>query len=339
MRAALWTGDYGRALAWIERMPASLATQPRWRYWRARAMAATAGADAAAPLYEEIAGLRDYYGYLAADRLHRSYSLNARPSPDDAKVQGELAAELGLIRAHELFACDMADEAAAEWTAVLGERRACGEGSGGASCRALGLVRGVHCHPGAGRRMGRRSAALPAPLSGRRRRGQPARGSARRLDTGRHAPGEPVSQGRRVARGCARPHADAAGHRRRGRAPLAPAGAPQGQTCSMPSVAVPLGAAYLRELLDRFAGQLDLALAAYNAGPTSVARWLPAKATDADVWIENIPYSETRGYVQHILEHIVAFAYVQRRRTAAPRSTDAGRRAGDAGEPAKASAR
>jgi soluble lytic murein transglycosylase-like protein len=32
---------------------------------------------------------------------------------------------------------------------------------------------------------------------------------------------------------------------------------------------------------------------------------------DADVWLENIPYSETRAYVQHILEHIVAFAWVR----------------------------
>jgi soluble lytic murein transglycosylase len=32
---------------------------------------------------------------------------------------------------------------------------------------------------------------------------------------------------------------------------------------------------------------------------------------DADIWIENIPYNETRGYVQHILEHIVAFASVR----------------------------
>ena len=34
-------------------------------------------------------------------------------------------------------------------------------------------------------------------------------------------------------------------------------------------------------------------------------------AMDSDVWIENIPYNETRGYVQHILEHIVAFAWVR----------------------------
>jgi soluble lytic murein transglycosylase len=78
-----------------------------------------------------------------------------------------------------------------------------------------------------------------------------------------------------------------------------------------PSVAVPLGAAYLRELLNRYDGRLDLSLAAYNAGPASVARWLPPKSMDADVWIENIPYSETRSYVQHILEHIVAFATVR----------------------------
>jgi soluble lytic murein transglycosylase len=74
---------------------------------------------------------------------------------------------------------------------------------------------------------------------------------------------------------------------------------------------VPLGAAYFRELLDRYGEQLTLSLAAYNAGPAAVARWLPRTPMDADIWIENIPYNETRGYVQHILEHIVAFASVR----------------------------
>jgi soluble lytic murein transglycosylase len=54
-----------------------------------------------------------------------------------------------------------------------------------------------------------------------------------------------------------------------------------------------------------------LALAAYNAGPVSVARWLPAQPVAADIWIENIPYTETRGYLEHVLEHIVAFAVVR----------------------------
>ena len=73
VRAALWAGDFDQAREWIEQMPASLAEQPRWRYWRARAVAETRGPEAAADLFGEIAGMRDYYGYLAADRLHQRY--------------------------------------------------------------------------------------------------------------------------------------------------------------------------------------------------------------------------------------------------------------------------
>jgi len=83
---------------------------------------------------------------------------------------------------------------------------------------------------------------------------------------------------------------------------------PTRQSLFDPTVAIPLGAIYVRELLGKYGGQLDQTLAAYNAGPMAVARWLPPTSMDADIWIENIPYTETRGYIQHILEHIVAFA-------------------------------
>jgi soluble lytic murein transglycosylase len=119
LRAAIWAGNYAKALDWLSDMPESLATQPRWRYWRARATAAVKGTDSAAPLFAEIAGMRDYYGYLAADRLHQSYNLNVHPSPDDADVQATLAAEPPVIRAHALFDCDLADEAGVEWGSVL----------------------------------------------------------------------------------------------------------------------------------------------------------------------------------------------------------------------------
>jgi len=310
VRAALWSQDYGKALAWIERMPASLAEQPRWRYWRARATAATAGADAAAPLYGEIADLRDYYGYLAADRLHRSYHLNARPSTDDARIQGALAAESGLIRAHELFACDMADEAAAEWTAVVG------------GAEPAVKVQAAHLAARWGW-----YAESTSTLA------QAAEWDDVRLRYPRPFPdavaeasglaGVPVDwilgvmRQESLFRKDAVSRADA-----RGLMQMLPATAaavarrwhlppPHKDSLFDASVALPLGAAYLRELLDHFTGQLDLALAAYNAGPTPVARWLPPTSMDADVWIENIPYAETRGYVQHIFEHIVAFAYVR----------------------------
>jgi len=310
VRAALWAGDYPKALGWMEHMPASLAAQPRWRYWHARALEATSGAAAAAQLFGDLSELRDYYGYLAADRVHRRYSLNARPSPDDPKAQAALAAEPGLVRARELFACDMTDEAAAEWTAALG------------NSDPATKVQAAHLAAQWGWYV--ESITMLA---------QAAEWDDVRLRYPRPYP-EAVGEASKVAgvpadwilgvmrqeslfRQDAVSRADA-----RGLMQMLPSTAtavarrwhmpaPGRETLFDPPVAVTLGAAYLRELLDRYAGQLALSLAAYNAGSASVARWLPPRSMDADVWIENIPYSETRAYVQHILEHIVAFAAVR----------------------------
>jgi soluble lytic murein transglycosylase len=70
-----------------------------------------------------------------------------------------------------------------------------------------------------------------------------------------------------------------------------------------PAVNIPLGAASLRMLLDQFDDQIAVALAGYNAGARAAMRWLPSEPMDADVWIENIPYEETRDYVQRVLWH------------------------------------
>ena len=53
-----------------------------------------------------------------------------------------------------------------------------------------------------------------------------------------------------------------------------------------------------------------LATAAYNAGPSKVARWLPARAAvPADVWAETIPYRETRAYVQRVMEYAAIYQH------------------------------
>src|SRR5690606_9130946 len=87
-----------------------------------------------------------------------------------------------------------------------------------------------------------------------------------------------------------------------------------------PRVNVPLGAAQLRMLLDRFDGQIPVALAGYNAGPNAAARWLPSTSIESDIWIENIPYNETRTYVQRVLWHSIVFAWL---RTGKAQRTDA----------------
>jgi soluble lytic murein transglycosylase len=309
VRAALWNGDFGKARDWIERMPTALATQPRWRYWRARAVAATAGPAAAEPLFEEISGLRDYYGYLAADRLHRAYNLNVRLSIDDPKAQAAMAADIGLIRAHELHACDMVDEANAEWSAVLGGA------DPAVKVQAAHLASHWGWYAQSITTLAQAGEWDDVPL--RYPRPYPEAVAAASKIAG--VPANwiwAVMRQESLYRKDAVSRADA-----RGLMQMLPAtGAavarrwhlPQPRKDGLfdPTLAVPLGAVYLRELLDRNAGQLDLSLASYNAGAAAVARWRPPRPVEADIWLENVPYAETRGYVQHILEHIVAFAYV-----------------------------
>jgi soluble lytic murein transglycosylase len=68
-----------------------------------------------------------------------------------------------------------------------------------------------------------------------------------------------------------------------------------------------LGMTEFRGQLDRFDGSWVLAIAAYNAGPTNVRRWLTAngdpRTGDPLDWIEQIPFGETRNYVQRVLEN------------------------------------
>jgi soluble lytic murein transglycosylase len=75
---------------------------------------------------------------------------------------------------------------------------------------------------------------------------------------------------------------------------------------------VRLGSAYLRKLLDTFQGSLPLALAAYNAGPQAVGRWLAAgESLPLDLFVARIPYDETRGYVARVLSNAARYAYLE----------------------------
>jgi peptidoglycan lytic transglycosylase len=70
-----------------------------------------------------------------------------------------------------------------------------------------------------------------------------------------------------------------------------------------PSVNVAYGSYYLRYLLEHYAGNEMLAVAAYNAGLANVDRWVArARAQGKELTVGEIPFSETRAYVQRVLE-------------------------------------
>jgi soluble lytic murein transglycosylase len=310
VRAALWAGDFAHALAWIEQMPSSLGAQSRWRYWRARSTEVIRGMGAAAPLYAEIASLRDYYGYLAADRLHRPYDLNAHTTADDLALIRLLGGEPGLMRAHELLACGMYDDALAEWAAALGDTSP--------------AVRIQAAHLAAQWGWYAQSIATLAQAGDwddvRLRYPRPYSDVIAAASLRTRLPADwilavmrqeslfrPEAVSRADARGLMQLELSTAVEvAQRWQLPPPDAGA-----LFDPPTAVILGAARLRELLDRYDGSIAMALAAYNAGTEPLTRWLPDRPMAADIWIENIPYDETRTYVEAILEHIVAYGWAR----------------------------
>jgi soluble lytic murein transglycosylase len=74
-----------------------------------------------------------------------------------------------------------------------------------------------------------------------------------------------------------------------------------------PEKNIMIGTKYFRDMLEKNQMNAALAAASYNAGPHRVLRWLPEKDTATDVWVETIPFTETRMYVQNILTYTVIY--------------------------------
>jgi soluble lytic murein transglycosylase len=313
VRAALWSGDWARAQQALAAMPESLRSQNRWRYWAARAAEQLGDREAARAGYTAVLPTDNWYAVLSAARLGRPYAPTPVPLPRDEAALERVAAEPGMLRTRELLLCAMPEAAAAEWRAALDAldrdrqvqavRLASGWGwhlQAIAAAAKLGLFDDYDL-------------LYPRPFDAE------VRGSAVRS-------GLPPSLIYAVIRQESLYRADAASSAGAlGLMQLLPstaqatarrAGLPTPTRAELlqPGINVPLGSAFLRSLLDRADGQLPLAVAGYNAGPAAVARWLPPAPLETDVWVENIPYNETRSYVQRVHWHSLVFEWLADRR-------------------------
>ena len=84
---------------------------------------------------------------------------------------------------------------------------------------------------------------------------------------------------------------------------------PKVQELHNPIVNIEMGSYYLGRLLKDFGGNHILATAAYNAGPERIRRVLARQKEPlpADIWIENLPYGETREYIKSVLAFSVVY--------------------------------
>lgn len=304
-------GEWRQALEHLLEVGATEAggepTSQRWRYWTARALEAMAWHDDADSIYAELARDRSYYGFLAADRIGQKYQLNHRSLEYSENELRRLAAEPGALRARELYSLGRSIAARREWrtfTRGMNDEQL---------ARAAKLAHRWGWHGRAIITVGRTphldDLEMRFPLAYHDRVIEQA--EARRLDPAwmyaivrqesafipdARSPAGALGlmqimpgTGRKIARTLNKPLQN--------RTELLDA-----------DVSLEFGSTYLRILLDDLDEHPVLAAAAYNAGPHRVERWRPAEQNmSADLWIEKVPYGETREYLRRVLAYTTIY--------------------------------
>ena len=300
LRVALANGLWEEVLASVERMPAAQQLRGRWRYWRARALAALDRPEAGL-VYATLATESDYYGFLAALRSRQPLTLCSRDLPADGEIQRRLMRDAEFLRAMELFHAGLNWQA--RWTFNRVSRRLRTE----ELHQAALLAAAAGWHDRAIALLGR-SGAMNAypwrfPIVERERvTGTAGRyGVAPQLVMGlmrAESAMQPDARSSAGARGLLQlMHATARGIARRN-------GIPYGGPADLyrPDRNIALGVAHLGELQQRFDGDWTLIAAAYNAGIRAAERWRDERPDLArDIWIETLPFFETRDYIPRVL--------------------------------------
>jgi soluble lytic murein transglycosylase len=311
-RAALWARDWKEASRSIAAMSENNRRTARWRYWAARLASREGHQDSARQLFESLLAEDNYYSAMAAARLKRPIAPNPIVlTPDDGLLAG-FENVPAFLRSRELRATGLPDKARAEWR--LGQE----------TMPAAARVQAIHLAArwgwyeqavtvATGERVFNDYMLLyPRPFDAEVTSAATMSGLSPSLLYGvirQESLYESAAVSTANARGLMQLTPDTA--RRTARDWKRPVPAPA--DLFVPATNVALGAVHLKDLLQRFGGQLPLALAGYNAGPGAVQRWLPEREMDTDIWIENVPYNETRTYVQRILWHTVVFDWLQGR--------------------------
>ncbi|TSE27990.1 Soluble lytic murein transglycosylase [Tepidimonas thermarum] len=316
-RAALRAGDWATVRSTIARMDPAQQRDPTWTYWLARALHASGRAQDAATaraLYARIAGPDGFYEKLAAEALGQAVTLPPAPPPPTAEERAAIRANAGLQRALLAIELGLRAEGVREWHYEIALHTPGGMGERELLAAAeWACERGVwdRCINTSSRTRDARDMAqrFPTPLRElvvRRAREiglDPAyvygliRQESRFVTDARSSVG--ASGLMQIMPATARWTA-----RKIGLQGFEPS------RITDPEVNVQIGTAYLKLALDDFEGSMAMAAAAYNAGPGRPRQWRQGPELEAAVWIENIPFDETRDYVKRMLSNTTVYAAI-----------------------------
>jgi soluble lytic murein transglycosylase len=301
-RISLYNGDWEAVLHHIAAMADDERELEEWRFWRAMSLRANGGEALGATELAGLAGERSYYGFLAADELDEPYAFgHTELEPDEALIAG-LESLPELQRARELFFVRLDGRGRSEWDAAtsslspdLKRQAAILAHRWGWHSRAIATAAEIGEYDDLDLRYPLpyrdvfESRALVASIPATWALGIARSESLFMRDVRSGAGAIGLMQlmpatGRELARTLKLPFSGT-------------------DTLTDPIGNIELGTAYLGQMTKRFAGNRVLATAAYNAGPQRVEQWMPKQEpVDARIWIETIPYNETRRYVRRVLE-------------------------------------
>lgn len=300
-RTSLRGGHWINLLADIAMMTDAEQKTEEWRYWQAVALNRSGQLLAAKAKFEALSLERSYYGFLAADELDQDYALDDSSLLVDEIRLKALEARPEIIRARELFYVGQDGRGRSEWDAVARYlsnddkiQAAILAHRWGWHSRAITVTASLGEYDDLSIRY-----PLPYQTTFEEYSTQAniastwaygiARSESLFMRDARSSAGAiglmqlMPATGRDVAKEIKLPYSGLA-------------------TLVDPKSNIRLGTTYLGQMAERYGGNRVLATAAYNAGPHRVDRWLPKDSTiDARIWIENIPFNETRQYVKRVL--------------------------------------
>jgi len=301
-RAGLRAGDWAAVRAAVNLMSPEEARSPAWRYWLARALAEGGARPAAEAILRPLARERHFYGLLAAEDLGivEPPDWTARPVAEADLARVRAIPALG--RAFALYRLDMNAEAFREW--VFGLRAMDDRGFLAASEVAAQAGRPDRAIGAAERTASLHDLARRFPTPHR----EPLASAARQWNVDEALLLGIIRQESRF-NATARSSAGAMGLMQlmpataRWVAKQIPVQPYRPALLAQPDVNVAMGTYYFHRVLVDL-GDPVLATAGYNAGPGRAKRWRDARPLEGAIYVESIPFNETRDYVKKVMANV-----------------------------------
>lgn len=306
-RTALRQQDWGTVLKVINDMPAVLAEESTWRYWKARALIAKGQVADANQILAKLSQERHFYGWLAAEDLGPVVSEPmATYQPSDEEVR-QFAKQPAVKRMEALFDVEARYEARLEWMYLL---EALDDPTRIVAAQ-YGLLKGWYdlavLAADKTSRTHNFELRYPTPYRDYLQKASRSRaideawvyGIIRQESRFMHYAKSSVGAGglMQVMPATAKWIAKKLGW-----------GSYNDGMLHDIDTNVNLGTYYMRYTLDTFNGQEVMATAAYNAGPSRARRWAANAPLEGAIYAETIPFSETRNYVKKVLANAHMYA-------------------------------